>query len=113
MSIDADLIDACRNGDLREVKTLLKRGANIHAWDDLALRGTATEGHLDVVKYLVEQGADIHAGDDRVLTWAVMVGHLDVANFLRETAGEKYKCHECLIRSTCLELCEDFQAGEK
>ena len=81
--LDDDFIRACTNGDLSKVKALLKQGANTHAWDDEALRRAAEQGHLNV------------------------------ANFLREVAGLKYKCHECLIKSTCLKLCEDFRAGEK
>ena len=65
-----------------------------------------------MVKYLVEQGADIHAWKDEALKWAAAEGRLDIVNFLREAAGAKYKCHECLIKSTCLELCKDFRPGE-
>ena len=113
MSLNGNFINACTGGDLDEVKTLLKRGVDIHAGFDRALRWAANNGHFDVVKYLVEHGADIHASGDGALRYAAWNEHLGVANYLRETAGEKYKCHECLIKSTCLELCDDFQAGEK
>ena len=83
MTINNDLVAACENGDILKAKASLKQGADVHKWDDLALRGAALFGHLDVV------------------------------NFLREAVGPRYKCHECLIKSTCLKLCEDFQAGEK
>ena len=167
-----NFIDACRNGDLPRVKALLKRGADIHDWDDYALRGAARKGYLDVVKYLVEQGANIHAWDnqafreaaeeghldvvkylkehgvnthavsgafrmaayygqldvvkylveqganihadaDSALKWATIDEHLAMVNYLRETAGPRYKCYECLIKSTCLKLCKDFRAGEE
>ena len=68
---------------------------------------------LPTVKAQLEQGVDIHTGGDWPLKWAVENGHLDVVNLLREAAGARYKCHKCLIRSTCLELCYDFQAGEE
>ena len=143
MSLNYDFTDACADGDLSKAKALLKRGADIHAaeggalyWaarnnhpdvakylveqganihvcDDFTLRVAAGNGHLDVVKYLVGHGADIHARDDCALKWATYYGHLDVTNFLREAAGPKYKCHKCLIKSTCLELCEDFRPGRK
>ena len=113
MSINRDLMRACSDGELDEVKALLKQGADIHAYDDDGLRWAAWGGHLDVARYLVEQGADIHARGDYTLRWAAHWGRLDVVNYLREAAGTKYKCHECLIKSTCLELCEDFRAGSK
>ena len=83
MPINNDLVVACENGDLARVKALLRQGADIHAWGDLPLR------------------------------WAAEYGHLNVVNLLREATGARYKCHECLIKSTCLELCKDFRAGEK
>ena len=113
MPINYDFLEACADGDLDEAKALLKQGADIHAWEDETLRWSANEGHLNTVKYLVEQGADIHADDDCALIWAVENGHLDVANYLRGIAGPRYKCHGCLIKSTCLELCRDFRAEEK
>ena len=112
MSITTDLITACVNGDLRKAKALHKRGAHIYAGTDYALRWAARIGHLDVVKYLVEQGADIHAWKDEALKWAAAEGRLDIVNFLREVAGPRYKCRRCLIKSTCLKLCEDFRPGE-
>ena len=111
--INSKFVYACISGDLRGAKTLLKQGADIHAEGDCALRWAANNGCLDVVKYLVEQGADIHARGDEALIWATHYEHLGVVNFLRETVGTGYKCHGCLIKSTCLKLCKDFRAGEK
>jgi ankyrin repeat protein len=39
-------------------------------------------GHLEVVKYLVEQGADIHAFDDYALRFANSNKHREVVNYL-------------------------------
>jgi hypothetical protein len=35
--------------------------------------------------------------------------HLQIANVVRRAAGDKYKCHKCIIKSTCLKLCKDFR----
>lgn len=43
---------------------------NHHGLQYHALRWAAAIGHLDVVKYLVEGGADIHVYDDVALRWA-------------------------------------------
>ena len=56
-----------------------------------------------------ENGAYIHAYEDDTLRCAARYGHLQVVNVLRKVAGDKYKCHNCIIRSTCLKLCEDFK----
>ena len=111
MDITAKFVEACENGDLSVAKKCVEQGADIHAWDDWALRWVARGGRLDVVKYLIEQGADIHAWDDAALRWSAYEGHLQVANVLRKAAGDKYKCHKCIIKSTCLKLCEDFRNG--
>ena len=143
MPLSRDFVEACKNGDLNKVKALHKQGSGIHVGGDLALRGAIYCGHLDVVKYLVERGVDIHvdyeyalrwavfykqpdvvkylvkhganihALDNQALRWAAEYGHLNVVNLLREAAGARYKCHGCLIKSTCLELCEDFRTGEE
>ena len=100
---------ACANGDLSAVKKHLKQGANIHARSDNALRLAAFNGHLEIVEYLIEQGANIHLWSDMALRYAVGRKHLRIVNVLRKAAGAKYKCHKCIIKSTCLELCDDFQ----
>ena len=63
---------------------LNKKGANIHAFDDIALRTASTKGHLEVVKYLVEHGANIHENDDEAFRYAAKHGHLDVVKYLVE-----------------------------
>jgi ankyrin repeat protein len=139
MSIYDRLIDACREGDLSTVKECIERRANIHVENDYALRLAAERGHLEVVECLIENGADIHAKKDYALRWAAYhgylevvkclikqgadihaekdfalrfaakYGHLQVANVLRKAAGDAYKCHRCIIKSTCLELCKGFR----
>ena len=109
MNIHYKLVEACENGDLPAAKECIEHGANVHAVNDLALRCAANNGHSDVVKYLIKHGANIHAVGDWALRYAAENGHLQVVNFLRQVASDKYKCHNCIIRSTCLELCEGFR----
>ena len=112
MSLSGDLLSACENGDLPKVKVLFKRGAGLFI-GNLPLSAAVQYGRLDVVKYLVKQGANIYEYDDWILRCAVNNRHLNVVNFLREVAGSRYKCHTCLVKPTCLELCPDFQDGSK
>ena len=109
MDIDNKLIKDCWRGDLSAAKECVEQGADIHVRNDWPLRLSATKGHLDVVKHLIKQGANIHAWNDEALRNAAFNRHLQVANALRKAAGDKYKCHNCIIKSTCLEICEDFR----
>jgi len=77
--------------DLSKVETwewMIKQGINIHAWDDYALRWSASNGNINVVKFLVENGADIHAMDDETLRWSAENGHIDVVKFLVENGAD-------------------------
>ena len=111
MNIDEKLVEACVNGDLPAVKKCVKQGANIHARNDWPLQCAACLGQLEIVKYLIEQGANIHVNHDAALRWPARNGNLQVVNVIRKAAGDEYKCHKCIIRSTCLKLCEDFRNG--
>jgi ankyrin repeat protein len=87
---EAPLLEAVRNGNLAEVRTLLARGADPNARELLsgytALHFAAVGGHLDVVRLLVESGARV---DDRqntvfesALAGAVVAGRADVVAYL-------------------------------
>ena len=75
---------------------------------DEDLKLAASYGHLKLVKFLVEQGADIHVDNDEPLRWAAENGHFEVVNYFRSVAGKKWKCHDCLVRATCLDICYEF-----
>ena len=51
-----NLIEACKTGNLEEVKRLIENGADVHTCDNYPLRMAAIEGHLDIVKYLIRKG---------------------------------------------------------
>ena len=82
--VDRLLKEAAEKGILSLVKYALEHGANIHAFDDVAVRIASTKGHLEVVKYLVEHGAYIHEYDDQAFRHAAQYGHLDVVKYLVE-----------------------------
>lgn len=63
------LIWASGNGYLELVRLLLERGADVHAYNDLALRWASRMGHLDIVKLLLERGANVHANGGSALKW--------------------------------------------
>lgn len=60
MSADAELFNACRDGDLREVNRLLATGADVNArFLDTPLSIASMRAHLDVVRCLLDHGAVI------------------------------------------------------
>ena len=60
-------------GDI--VAQLLAAGADVHAFNDYALRGAARNGHPAVVAQLLAAGADVHANNDYALRWAAENGY--------------------------------------
>lgn len=104
-------IEACKSGDLELVKKYHKMIANVYVDVDIdwVLMSAADNGHLHVVKYLVDSGANIYRDDNWALCLATMNGHLNVINYLRSIDnGQKWKCSECIVRTTCCKLCEDY-----
>src|SRR5271157_341453 len=58
------LVKAVEDGDLKMVKSLIAKGANVNARDEdgnTALIYAAGEGHLEIVKLLLDKGADVNA----------------------------------------------------
>ena len=74
--------NASQEGNLHVVECLISHGAYIHAYDDFALRYASARGHLDVVECLIEHGANIHANNDEAFRWASGNGHLDIVEYL-------------------------------
>lgn len=81
--LNETLARAARHGNLEMLKYLIeKKGADLHAEDEKALRVASQNGHLDVVKYLVERGADVHAMFEGALRFAAARGQQHVVNYL-------------------------------
>jgi hypothetical protein len=87
--LDLDLYYAVFGGDLKEVRKLLDKGADVNAKDDVIgstpLHWAVIKGNLDIVKLLVERGADLNARDrygKTPLDIAKEEKHWDIADFL-------------------------------
>ena len=107
---------AIQNGDLKTIKSLIEKGADIHANNNYLLRYASNNGyleiiefliekevnididyvlnlasqngHMDIVKFLIEKGADIHANNDYILNLASKNGQLEVVKFLIEKGAD-------------------------
>src|SRR5581483_9498181 len=72
----------CQNGHLSTVQYLVSGGADIHAFDNDAVRLASENGHLSMVQYLVSLGADIHADYNCAVRWASENGHISIVQYL-------------------------------
>ena len=96
--MECQLIRACERGDLKEVKRLVKRGANIHWCDNGALVAATYTGHLEVIKYLHKKGANIHLNDDEICRCAAQHGHLDIVKYAVEKGANIRACNDHALR---------------
>jgi len=95
--IEEDLLWVCaKEGKTQFVKYLLDAGANVHAYNDIALRKAINYGHADVVKLLLDAGADVHADNYGALQWASDNEHTDVVKILKDHIAKKKKIKENL-----------------
>lgn len=95
-----NFITAAENGDLDEIKYLIKNGVGIgektidgsHAKTIevsralSALRSAAFNGHLNVVKFFKSRGIY----EKEALEWAAINGHFEVVKFLANTENSLY-----------------------
>jgi ankyrin repeat protein len=97
-----NFIEAAKKGDLPLVQSLLSKGANIHANNDLALIESFENRNIEVVKYLIEQGADIHIYDDYSLRWASEYGYLDIVQYSIENGANIHARDDDSLKSSSL-----------
>ena len=100
-----DLVIECLRGNLKNIKHLVEQGEDISVYEYEPLRIAAYYGYFEVVKYLVEKGAYISICNYAPLRYAVNYRYFEIINYYRQMLGDEIPCHECLVRSACLELC--------
>ena len=90
LSMNKLLLQAAEKGHLEQVKTLVKKGADVNAKDQngqTALMAAAGRGHLEMVKLLIDKGADVNASDENgrtALMEAAMSGQLQIVEILND-----------------------------
>ena len=98
-AMEKTFVDACREGNLPEIKEFLSRGCSPNLTDlvgSTPLIISASNGHENVVVHLIARGADIHKKDDysqTALHVASERGHLKVVKALLN-AGAKIEVHK-------------------
>jgi len=89
---------AANNSRIEIVKILLENGADVHAEDDYALRWAANYGRIEIVKILLKNGANVHTEDDEALRWAANNGHLEVVKILLENGADVHAGNDWALR---------------
>jgi hypothetical protein len=100
MSLDEELFEAVKKGDIDRVRELLAKGANVNTRDrhkdswtyaQTPLHAAAHEGHTYVARLLLEHGADLNARDKYGFTplfYAAGGGHIDIVSILLEHGAD-------------------------
>ena len=98
LSINNQLIEASRRGDITRVKQMIKEGANVNYDNNgrwTPLMSASDRGHLEIVKYLTESGANVnhstHVGFTPLFN-AVLAGDSDITKYLIEHGADYSKC---------------------
>jgi ankyrin repeat protein len=87
-TLDQQLRQAARDGDLSTVNQMLNQGANANArgdYGDAALNLAPENGHIEIVERLLEAGADIEnlgGADKTPLMSTTFAGHTKVVQIL-------------------------------
>lgn len=83
-SLQQELYQACRKGNLEKVKKLVSLGANVkQAYVYIYPISIAScNGHLSIVKYLVSEGADPKVDNNISIRWASESGYLEIVKYL-------------------------------
>jgi len=94
MSLDSELLDTAGKGDVRKVRELLDRGADVNARDEdgvTPLHYAAYYGFLDAARLLLDRGADVNARDEfggTPLHYAAGSGHVNVVRLLLDRGAD-------------------------
>ncbi len=88
---------AARNGDIKKVEVLLKKGVDantmyeVHPYGWTMLNIASRQGHVDIVKLLLDKGVDVNVknkGGQTPLIAAAKSGHFDVVKMLLDNGAD-------------------------
>jgi len=89
-----ELMEACAQGNLEDVKRLLVQNTDVNAKDNngfTALIHAAGSGHTEIAGVLIDNGADVNAKDNKgwmALMWASYLGYTEIAELLIDNGSD-------------------------
>jgi ankyrin repeat protein len=110
--MEIEFINACLNGDLDEIAMFIDSNPGL-VHNVFGFEAVIVKGYLEAVKYFVGKGATLNSVTTSSIIWAAHNKHIKVINYLRKIAGDEWKCHNCIVKSTCLDLCDNFNNIER
>jgi hypothetical protein len=100
---------ACANDNLDEAKRLVKKGLNLPLSRGWALHIAAKHKSFKIIDYLIEYQAHHKCTSyGWALKWAMENDYFETVMHLRKVIGDEWLCHTCLVRSTCMVICDDM-----
>lgn len=93
--INADLVEAAKNGDIVKVQVLIGRGADVnttvkYGWTPLLW--AVVNGHTEIVKLLIESGADVNHKNEldwTALEYAKLNNHTEIVKLLKQHGAKE------------------------
>lgn len=85
----------------QKIKILLQGGADIHYFDDRALRYASRYGYIEVAKFLLESGANVHAKNNFSLRFAIRSRWIQVVKLLLDAGADVHCQNDFVIRQAC------------
>lgn len=64
------------------VELLLKKGADVHSWDDMAIKMSIKDGVPEVIETLLRAGANPDAGNGEIMRWALQQRNMPIIGML-------------------------------
>lgn len=77
-----ELFNACKEGNLEKVKSLYKKGIDLHINNNFAIRCSIHKEQYEITKFLLRMKANIYADNNYCLKLLVKHDNIDMLNYL-------------------------------
>jgi len=98
------LLSAVEAGNTDIVRLVIRRGVNVHAKNDEAIRFASMRGYTDIVRLLIDAG-DVHVKNDEAIRFASMHGYTDIVRLLINAGANVSYLQESILPGHLYEQC--------
>jgi hypothetical protein len=100
MSLEYQLLKACKHGNILEVDRLIDSKADIHTQNEEALRTAVIYNNLKIMNRLIGCGANIRVNNDFCVGYAAISNYIDIVNRLIECGTNIHAYYENILCET-------------